>query len=298
MKPVETIAKKFSVGPKNANGGSMLYRFLFCCRSCEHPATRGSFPLCEDCSTQPLSAPPLCRHCGSHICVLRPDRCFGSKGDAFIDSYTARYLLIEPGYTVLKSWKKHGGPLFDRFVLKANTEFISRIRNQILDPARTVVVPVPQSFERSWRLGRSPALTVAQWISKETKLPLEADLLALRSPSSRKPRQAQLGLERRLQTPSQVIATDRAIGFASSRQITTIVLVDDFMTSGHTLRNTALALKEAGFPSIHAVVLGYRPRQTFGEEESASLLALSEPSPSEEVSLDASFELSGATGVS
>jgi predicted amidophosphoribosyltransferase len=278
-------------GPKNAQSGRMLFPFLFSCRSCERPAHRRSFPLCIDCSTLLISAPPLCQRCGGHLCVLKPNECFGSSESAIIDSYTARYLLIEPGYSVLKSWKKHGGPIFDRLVLKSNAEFLSRIQNSNLNLASTVVVPVPQSYERSWKLGRSPAFILAEWISRETGLDLETDLLTLKASSSKELRQAQLGLDRRLQTPAQCSATERAIQLAMSRQLNTVVLVDDFMTTGHTLRNTALALKEAGFSTVHAVVLGYRPRQFAGDDGSASL-----PAPSEGPSL--SGDASGSTAES
>jgi predicted amidophosphoribosyltransferase len=254
----------------------MIFRYLFACRSCEHPASPRSFPLCQDCLAKPLSAPLLCDLCGSHLCVFRPEECFGTQDQAIIRSYTARYLLIEPGYTVLKSWKKHGGPLFDRKILRADTAFLSALRRRIGNPALTALVPLPQSFDRTWQLGRSPALSVAQWLSSETGVELKADLLTLKNLLSRKLRQAQLGLESRLQTPSQVMATEQATILAQSRKIRSILLVDDFMTSGHTLRNAALALKEAGFPDIHAVVLGYRPRQFVGDGVSASPPALSE----------------------
>ncbi len=127
---------------------------------------------------------------------------------------------------------------------------------------------MPPSFERSWRLGRTPALTIAQWISRETKIRIETDLLLLKDSSSKKLRQAQLGLERRIQTPSNIVASDLAIRLAFARRFHTVLLVDDFMTSGHTLRNAALALKDAGFPIAHAIVLGYRPRQIVGEGDS------------------------------
>lgn len=248
----------------------MLFRFLFHCRSCDEPASQVSFPLCKNCAHSLLPSPKLCPRCGSHRCVLKPDECFASSESTIIDSYTARYLLIEPGYSVLKSWKKHGGPVFDQKIFMPSSEFFSAILSNISDPTKTVIVPMPQSFQRSWRLGRSPALIVARWISSKLNIALDTDLLRIKDTSTRKLRQAQLGLERRLQTPSNVFATNRAIHLAASRKYDTILLVDDFMTTGHTLRNGAFALKAAGFPITHAVVLGYRPRQTSGDGFSAS----------------------------
>lgn len=246
----------------------MLLQLLFRCRSCERSASYRSFPLCEDCAQRALPAPLLCPRCGSHRCVPKPTECFLSSETTVIDSYSARYLLIEPGYTVLKTWKKHGGPLFDQRILRSEGRFLTAIQKRIHDPIRTLVIPMPQSFKRSWRLGRSPALTVSRWISHETQVALDANLLKLKDASTRKPRQAELGLENRLQSPSHVMATDHAYALAATRKIDTLLLIDDFMTTGHTLRNAALALKEAGFPIIHAIALGYRPRQIFMSQAS------------------------------
>jgi predicted amidophosphoribosyltransferase len=179
--------------------------------------------------------------------------------------------LIEPGYTVMKSWKKNGGLFFDQVILKSDSHFKARILRHIAIPSRTVIVPLPQRFERSWRLGRSPALAFSQMLQRETGIEIRTDLLMLRSSFSRKPRQAELRLEQRIQTPSPFVASENAIELAESRKIDSILLTDDFMTSGHTLKCAAMALKTAGFPAVHAIVLGYRPRPVVRQEESRSI---------------------------
>src|SRR4051794_24585987 len=98
----------------------MLIELLFSCRSCRHSASAKTFPVCQKCAESIIRAPALCPRCAGHACVSEPELCFGPQ-DGLIDSYTAQYLCIEPGYSVLKSWKKHGGPIFDRVVLKAMT---------------------------------------------------------------------------------------------------------------------------------------------------------------------------------
>jgi hypothetical protein len=214
-----------------------------------------------------------------------------------IKSYTARYFLIGHGYSVLKTWKKKGGLLFDQEILYQDPEFFKNLSKNCGFSEASTIVPIPQNFKRSWQLGRSPAEAVARWLSGGLKIPLELELLQLEDHAYKKRRQAQLGIEERLQSKSHFKPTDQAYAFTHKLRKEArprgVLLVDDFMTSGRTLKNAAQALTDAGFHSIHAFVLGYRPRQTEGADGSCSDDA---EGSSEEVSGEASGEASAACG--
>ncbi len=174
---------------------------------------------------------------------------------------TAKYLLIEPGYQVLKRWKVTQGHSFDRQVLKPNAALTEKWRTFGAD----AVVPIPQRWRRAWRLGGSPAENLARWVCRETQLPLAHVL----GPSNHRKEKRQAELD----------AWDRMsqnLKFACvSNPPQSIILVDDFHTTGRTLKAATQTLLAHGVLRIHAFFLGIRPgRNTlFGEtDHSANLL--------------------------
>lgn len=229
---------------------------FFQCRHCERPASRSSFPLCLICLSHLKLAPELCSNCASPLCCSE-NECREIEGsharDLGIRSYTALYLATEPGYSVLRTWKKHGGLKFDQRVLPHDTALFENIRLKLRLSETPTVVSVPQKFARIWRLGRSPSEVIARWLAGGLKIPFYPDRLRIREGFVRHTHQAQLSLEGRLSSRN---------GFEASSSLgpKSVILVDDFMTSGRTLRAAARALRENGAREISIFVLGYRPR--------------------------------------
>lgn len=229
---------------------------FFLCRHCERPATTSSFPLCSSCASYLKPAPNLCQNCASPLCCSESEcrEIEGSQAKELgIRSYTALYLATEPGYSVLRTWKKHGGLKFDQRVLPHDTSVFENIRPKLKLSETPTIVSVPQKFARTWRLGRSPAEAIAGWLARGLKFSYRPDLLRIREGFVRRTHQAQLSLEGRLTSRN---------GFEASttRGPKSVILVDDFMTSGRTLRSAARALRESGTREIGIFVLGYRPR--------------------------------------
>jgi len=222
--------------------------YLFRCIACDdaRPAVR-TFPLCLNCMEALAPCPPLCPSCASPFCVqndsgdcLRPWARHGS-----IRSFRARYLLINPGYRTLRRWKARGGIAFERKVL--NPDF------QVTIPGNAWIVPIPQRFVRAWRFGGSPSERIAKWISRRSGAPVVALLEPVHDPGL--PRQAELSAEARLQ--NRLRFRIRAGRILPPR--TPVVLVDDFMTTGHTLRKASDLLAENGADDVHVFCLGVRP---------------------------------------
>lgn len=236
----------------------MVPFYFLKCQACNEPSHLNSLPLCKLCANSMLTAPRLCPLCAATACppmsqCLRP--WYDTHATTGIRSYSARYLMVAPCYTVLKSWKKKGCLFFSRRVLNWDGfEF-----PKAWEFARAII-PVPQSFSRSWRLGRSPALEIANSLSSRLKKPVIHPFETHFGDGSR---QAEKGYRERLQT---AISHEFSVSYSKQRDLInarSAILVDDFMTSGQTLRQTAQVLHQSGLKSVHVFVLGVRPLRDF-----------------------------------
>jgi predicted amidophosphoribosyltransferase len=234
---------------------AFLLRSLFRCISCDTESpTAKCFPLCEHCLRSLIAAPKLCPQCSSPAC-LDPElkhegvctRPWIQAGP--IDSQFALFQLTDAAYSTLKRWKTRRGPLFDRRVFQQAN--LPALKNYIQEKAIQAIIPMPQSYWRSWKMGGSPADVLATWISEKTRVP---KIQLLKKSSRRKQkRQAELGGWLRMQS---------ALHFEvhPERLINSILLVDDFSTTGHTLTEASFCLKGAGFQKVHTLCLGMRSR--------------------------------------
>lgn len=222
----------------------MFTRIFFNCIACDDGSPPfQSFPLCESCKNALIPCPALCENCASPFC--HSNRCLHPWNSyQLIKSYSAAYLLLSDCYRVLKKWKIRRGRLFDRQVLKY-------IPSQHSVQAQ-VVIPIPQNINRSWLLGGSPAEVIASHVARELKIPLVQCLLP---PIRTQVRQAELSAENRIKNPLQFRLSPK---ITQIPQGTTAILVDDFMTTGHTLRRAAYSLKSGGIGQIHTFCLGIR----------------------------------------
>ncbi len=232
-----------------------MIHWLFKCIGCKQSLNElGAFPLCSICQDSLVPCPPLCKHCGSPICPTHlNEQCLRPWNDtSLIQSYSARYILLGHGYAVLKRWKLHRGSIFDRRILKSDPEHFVKW----IDLGIEAIVPIPQRFSRSWQMRGSRSLKIAEWISSETKLPILQLLLSTPRVASIK-RQAELSLKERLENP---IRFEPNLELSKNIQLpSNILLIDDFFTTGHTLRQAAQALKSLSGSQIHVFCLGLRP---------------------------------------
>ena len=223
------------------------------CSSCrQSPPTFTTIPLCTDCAASPLPCPPLCPNCASPQCppqaCLRP---WIEKTD--VATYNARYLLLGPGYRTIRRWKIVGGRLFDQRILKMD----AHLRNKLRETEVSAVIPIPQRLRRAWNFRGSPADRVAQWISREIAIPFQP-ALAPSAKSHHAPRQAELKLNERFQNPIRFEFQKEYRPYLKKG----VILVDDFMTTGHTLRAAARLLNAHGISPVHVFCLGVRPSRT------------------------------------
>ena len=203
------------------------------CLACHHPAEASSAPFCRSCLD-------------SLVPSWSPIPGDGSSDPVY--SWTALYLAIGRSYDVLRAWKKRTSPLADRWILNPSQPALQSLAQS----GAHALVPIPQGVARAWRLGRSPARQLCLWMSHRLELPM-SECLAI-EPRARS--QASLTLDQRLQrkTPFR-LANPQTRELVGRR----ILLVDDFVTSGRTVRGVAALLRRAGAADVQVACLGLRP---------------------------------------
>ena len=229
--------------------------FISLCRciACESTLSqqdKGAFPLCLLCISSLQDCPSLCPNCASPACLLNGGLSCSRPWihRPQIHSYSARYLLFKNTYQVLKRWKSRRGLLFDRKVLISNDSLLETWRSFEAE----AVVPIPQRFERAWKMRGSRSELIANWVGSQLKLPI-CSLLNVPTALTNQKRQAELNLQQRLQNSIRFIVPYPELSIPKR-----VILVDDFITTGHTLGQAALVLLNSGVEEIHAFGLGVR----------------------------------------
>ncbi len=174
------------------------------------------FPLCRLCWTSLQAPPPI-------VPPLAP----------FI-SIHARYLLTDPRYRIIREWKKNGGYLLKRAILR-----------DLQAPEVDAIIPIPQDFFRAWRRHGSRTWECAK--------ALHAPIIDALVRTDKTPQAQKTSLFDRISNPPRFKLKDIKLPKR-------ILLVDDIMTTGSTLQAAASALTAY---ELHAFVLGIRPQQRY-----------------------------------
>jgi predicted amidophosphoribosyltransferase len=163
---------------------------------------------------------------------------------------------FQNAHPLLKYWKDHPGSLTERHLFQLQPA----LKEALLKIDFGWIIPIPQSFRRSWRRGHESARTVATFFSNELKVPV-IDLLNLKSEVT--PRQASLTQWQRELAPNPFVVSSEELGRVHWKMTEQkILLVDDLITSGNTMVRAAEELK-LHLPQIKiwAGSLGYRPKR-------------------------------------
>lgn len=227
----------------------------FKCPVCERPFL-WPVTVCGACLDAILPAPSVCPKCfriGNPCSSALCDLLQGPKFSAVVSGF----LAVGLGYQVLKAWKKNPSAAFE-------SELTKRIHWQDVRTSIGTadwVVPVPQSPRRILRLGGGGSWSVAMLLSAKLGIRLEP-LLKYADPGDSlfrtRRRQAELDAWERTQTHLRW-SVGKTRGNTSSAKH--IVLVDDFVTTGHTVRSALEVLQRSGrFERISLFCLGLRTR--------------------------------------
>jgi predicted amidophosphoribosyltransferase len=199
-----------------------------------------------------LLAPPRCLACGELAVGGRDQRlCSGCRL-----TLAAGPLCSEPidGLAETRSAVPYSGPavpLLARLksgAAPAAAETMAELLTEALAPPEpdSTLVPVGADLGRRLRRGLDPAGELALALGVRLELPVAPILRRL----DRRPQRGR-GRRARLSRPPRFRALERS----PER----VLLVDDVITSGGTLRSCALALREAGATSVSAVAFARVP---------------------------------------
>lgn len=188
--------------------------------------------------------PFLCPFCVSPICSQGECRRPWIRCSA-IQSYSARYLLTTPRRIRFQQWKKKPRGEVSQILFDWPESLIHLWRQ--FKPEG--IVPFPQVWERSWRLGGSPAFLLAESLSKVLQVPLLEGVQEV----NKEARQSFLNQQERYHQ-KRVFQIPNFL-----RRYQRILLVDDFRTTGQSMNALARAFNQQGEKKIHAFFLGVSP---------------------------------------
>lgn len=228
------------------------------CLICHEPTACEA--ICEYCEPVWGPAPGLCGCARFHAVE-------GNHCEKPFVSIQATTLSIGRTHQLIKAWKTYPGlkteaaifrkviPDFERFLKKTGLDDLG-------DSSRVpVLCPVPQNPKRQWRSGKFAVLDLTRVISERFGFPILGRIGALDSDAGSR-KQALMGAwQRRLSSEDERFRIKSV--FTQTREgdpMRPIILIDDFLTTGSTLKSAAKVLrKNLGQRDLFGYCVGYRP---------------------------------------
>jgi len=210
------------------------------CVLCNGPGQPRCLDLCVDCEAGFGSVPGACPRCGlARTGLPRPgecDRCLVQP-----PPYDRCHAAFEYAFPVdgLVQSLKYGGRLSVARVL--GTLLAGSIEERGLHLDVDVLLPVPLHASRHAERGFNQSFEVARWVARGVHRPCDPRALVRTRPTA-----PQVGL------PLAERATNLAGAFAVVGDIVgqRVVLIDDVVTTGSTVREASLVLRLAGAFSV------------------------------------------------
>lgn len=185
------------------------------CMHCEEKTTSSRFPLCQHCIYSLEKSPPL-----------SPELFRGLR------SVCASFSHFEAAQTLLFEFKQSRTPYLAKGM--AAWMAIDILKRDF--PKPDFLIPIPQTYLKRVSLGLHPSLLLAKELGKI----LEVPVFSLLKKRWGFPSQEHLSLEKR-KHPHPAIFFAKSFPSIENK---TILLVDDTIVTGGTLRTAALCLKE------------------------------------------------------
>lgn len=218
------------------------------CVGCGSAQAADTF-LCDECrASTPRITPPFCRCCsrpfegiisGEFTCPNCEDRALAF--DCVVSIYQAKGVLRD-----LIHRFKYGGQFYLRRLLSEILLEAMRDERMAATPI-DAFVPVPLHPARRRERGFNQAEALAKSVSKKTAIPV-LDCIERRSYTQTQTRFDRAERMRNLR--DAFVLRKNSIVFRKN-----LVLLDDVLTTGSTLHECALVLREAGAESVRAITV-------------------------------------------
>ncbi len=204
------------------------------CVHCDEPTKSAKFPLCPTCfaSLEKINPSDRCSKCfsekeeGAFFCRKCQKYPLGLQGVAAVFEYVGACVSL------FKEWKTCHRPA----LAKGLAAFMALQLAELNWPVFDLIIPIPQTFLRRLSLGFNPSLLLAQELGKLIGVPVHSCLKKKMGypPQTRLPWQ-----ERQKLSPFVFEWQD-----THDIHHKTILIIDDLIGTGATLKTAALCLKE------------------------------------------------------
>lgn len=190
------------------------------CLSCRREAVVDEDGLCSDCRSglEPFTAAPLPKN---------------------IDGYTAAYIYNDVSSRMVIRLKYSNARYMAKYLADAIT--LPKEWGKI-----DAVVPVPLYYKREWKRGYNQSELIAKYLCSRYELKLDTSLL-IRIKNTKS--------QTRLSDSVRRINLSRAFAADEACKGTTILLIDDVMTTGSTLEECAAELRRHGTERVYAATV-------------------------------------------
>ncbi len=216
--------------------------------------------LCSNCAKDLLAvSPPACTLCGQS--VLFPTEKAALCEDCheesppwssivFVGSYGGflRDLILRGKFGDNIALLSFLGKLLGKFLALSFLDDFSKKDNPLKDRPYDILVPIPLHIDRLRERGFNQCIEIGRACAKTVHIPLCLD--ALERIVATKQQVDLSELERQANVEGAFLAKKE---FVSGKGV---LLLDDIMTTGSTLRSATKALLEAGATSVHVVIIG------------------------------------------
>ena len=214
----------------------MFIKSFLKCIHCSETVTNKTFPLCFFCHKT--------LHIAHQLNQSANTQTPGSSHHS-LQSLSSIFRGFEEAFLILKTWKFKGGPYFDQKVLIWN-QTIDKHFKQVQPKT---IIPVPSPPENIWKRQHHPTQKISHWIQKKIKTSSIVNALKIMPKSQQNPNQSQKNLFERKRNNYRFYID------STEKLLEPILIVDDFITSGETLKGASEALHLLGQQEIHGFCL-------------------------------------------
>ncbi|MGB9720381.1 MAG: ComF family protein [bacterium] len=203
--------------------------------------------VCNDCFNLVIyTRPPFCPHCGRPIDKTKT--CAFCRYEKYLDYGRTFALYVPPVDTMIHHLKYRGKITLAKFfgfgmagVLKTDY-FLKEV---------DFLCPVPLFWLKKMRRTYNQAELLSEVIFQETSIPVVNALIRNRNTKT----QTRLDHRKRQDNVKDAFKTKKGVSVRDKK----ILLVDDVMTTGATIKECARVLKEAGAEKVYSLVSAITP---------------------------------------